>query len=1186
MSNTIDSLVTDGYELSSVDQDPVTNTGTILFGSSQNIAALQGDALTAWTVTNDGTIDGGANIGVDLEAGGSITNAAGALIAGYDGAVIQGAAGTLVNSGTIYAELNGAAVAMTHGGDVTNLAGGQINGGDGVLITTNAGTITNDGTIVADAEDAAVDLGAGGSVINQADGVLTGKWGISIQGSTTGSVSNSGVITGGSQSGVFLTGGTVINTASGQISGNWGVVFSGAAGTLTTAGVISNAGTGSNAVQFSGGFNNLLTVLPGASFYGGLEGGNATSASAVSTLELATDGVTTGVSTLNTSFADFGAIVFDAGASWSISSAATTFAGATISGFSAGDTIELAGITASLSSYQAGTLTLLSSKLGTITFNLVSTDPNSTINVSDGDAGTYITVGRRVMDWTPSSNTVLTENLNWTDATNASSPAFSMPGTLDSVNFVQGGGMLTGTLSVADAIFGGDAAWSLATGSTLNIAGTATDGTLTVGNTDAALLLVKSNATLIAAQATIGQDAGSDGSDVTVKGSGATWNVSGQLTVGDAAAGALMVAAGGTVTAGSIDTAAASNGDAIVSVVGTGSNITLSGDLTVGDAGSAELSILSGGIITAANANIGVLGTGTGNIDIEGAGSRLNITNDLNLGESGLGVLTVGQGATLTVTNNLNQGANSVMTIVGGVIDPASGTLSGTTTISANGAVQYTNLLTLNGTVSANGVGGTLEAAYITGHGVLSIGTNSNLVLQGGTGGNDGPIFTGTVTPSISFQDNTGTLTISDLSGIASTSVLNNFTAGDVIRLVGQSVGSTQVVNTNTLDVYNNNGDLLGALHFNAANVNSADLTAGIEGDSAPCFAEGTCILTARGEIPVESLTVGTLLPTVLQGGGMQPIKWIGVSTVRLDGHPNPDRAAPICVRSGALGDGMPRRDLRLSPEHSLLIDGVLVPVHLLVNGASIVREPAHGTVRYFHIELERHTVILADGALAETYLDTGNRDQFDNGGVTRQLHPGFDSSAQALEVWRNQAAAPILLGGDQLVAIHDALAARATELGYVTTQDPALTIEVENTSIPLRKIAPQTFSVSLPAGVDQLRLRSRSFVPSAFDRAVVDHRRLGVAVAEILLDGVPLPTAAFGRGFHPAEPGWRWTDGDAVVHCRAGGVLTVQLIDLGAKYWISADDLAATPQSDHDADAVLGKLQGLLANDKLRRVP
>jgi hypothetical protein len=74
------------------------------------------------------------------------------------------------------------------------------------------------------------------------------------------------------------------------------------------------------------------------------------------------------------------------------------------------------------------------------------------------------------------------------------------------------------------------------------------------------------------------------------------------------------------------------------------------------------------------------------------------------------------------------------------------------------------------------------------------------------------------------------------------------------------------------------------------------------------------------------------------------------------------------------VADHVPKRDLWVSPCHGLLIGGVLIPAGLLVNGVSILRADGIWEVDYFHIELERHAVILAENAPAETFIDAGIR--------------------------------------------------------------------------------------------------------------------------------------------------------------------------------------------------------------------
>ena len=144
------------------------------------------------------------------------------------------------------------------------------------------------------------------------------------------------------------------------------------------------------------------------------------------------------------------------------------------------------------------------------------------------------------------------------------------------------------------------------------------------------------------------------------------------------------------------------------------------------------------------------------------------------------------------------------------------------------------------------------------------------------------------------------------------------------------------------------------------------------------CFLLGTRILTPFGEVAIEELTIGALVETL---NGPLPIKWIGRQRFGKDSPSWHWSVAPIRVARSAVGDENPRRDLYLSPSHSLFIDGFLIPVEWLVNGRSITLAAMDDreVIDYFHIELETHEVVFAEGAPAETLLVTSDREGFAN---------------------------------------------------------------------------------------------------------------------------------------------------------------------------------------------------------------
>ena len=195
---------------------------------------------------------------------------------------------------------------------------------------------------------------------------------------------------------------------------------------------------------------------------------------------------------------------------------------------------------------------------------------------------------------------------------------------------------------------------------------------------------------------------------------------------------------------------------------------------------------------------------------------------------------------------------------------------------------------------------------------------------------------------------------------------------------------------------------------------------------SSACYCSGTRIATARGRVAVEALREGDLVITA--GGRLAPIRWLGHRRTSLRQHPRPFDVMPVRVLAGAFGEGLPCRDLVLSPDHAVFVDGYLVPVRYLVNGQSIVQEMREA-ITYWHVEVDRHDVILAEGLSCETYLDTGNRDAFENDAGAMALHPEFSPQDFARQVWKEHGCAPILVDPAEptLRALHTRVLAAAT---------------------------------------------------------------------------------------------------------------------------------------------------------------
>jgi len=156
------------------------------------------------------------------------------------------------------------------------------------------------------------------------------------------------------------------------------------------------------------------------------------------------------------------------------------------------------------------------------------------------------------------------------------------------------------------------------------------------------------------------------------------------------------------------------------------------------------------------------------------------------------------------------------------------------------------------------------------------------------------------------------------------------------------------------------------------------------------CLVQGTAVLTPGGEVAVERLRRGDRIVTLQPDGslGESEVRWLGVQRLRARAWMDP-RLMPVCIRAGALGGGLPKRDLYLSPDHALLLQGHLIHAQALVNGQSIVQVQRWvGDVVYWHVETQGHDVMYAEGVPNETLIDAVSRRGFDNYAEYQALYP------------------------------------------------------------------------------------------------------------------------------------------------------------------------------------------------------
>ena len=559
----------------------------------------------------------------------------------------------------------------------------------------------------------------------------------------------------------------------------------------------------------------------------------------------------------------------------------------------------------------------------------------------------------------------------------------------------------------------------------------------------------------------------------------------------------ISVDAGKTLTLinglGNVGTLALADGAALVGAGGSG-ELAGGGTITLSDA---RIVGATGGDALANQDNL-IIGSGTL------GGGAAAFSND--------GGRVVASGGTLLV----DLGGGDFMNDRGGTLSAQNGLLD-----IAGGLVNNAYIDVGNGSIAVHGA--------VTGGGYITIDAGGWLGLDGMVVGSEYITFAGT----------NATLDIGAPAQMQAS--LDGLDTGDVLRfegIAGDSVeftGSSLVVESGGSEVASVTmyGDYFDSVFQVVASGGHTDV-------SLACYAEGTLIETAEGAVPVERLRVGQRV--VSHFGGMAELRWLGHRSVECARHPRPWDVCPVRVAAHAFGPGLPARDLLLSPDHAVYVDGVLIPVRHLLNGAT-VRQEMVAQVTYWHVELPAHDVILAEGLPAESYLDTGNRAAFENGGPALHLHPDF-----ALRVWDAEACAPLVRDGAALQAVRSQLLACAEVLGHAMTGDADVRVMVGQQEIR-PEIDGRSLRFRIPALAQAARLVSRAAIPAQVKDDSTDHRRLGIAVARIAIDGRPiaLHDPRLGHGWHTPEAAWRWTDGDATLALT--GVLDIE-IALTERYW------------------------------------
>ena len=437
-------------------------------------------------------------------------------------------------------------------------------------------------------------------------------------------------------------------------------------------------------------------------------------------------------------------------------------------------------------------------------------------------------------------------------------------------------------------------------------------------------------------------------------------------------------------------------GEAMFTTVGSGGMVAVEQT----GASTVNATLLSGGteyVYSAGLASATTVSAG-GNLLIEPFGASLGAT------DAGREVVFGGVASNTTVLSGGVLSAGRAGGVGNEVISTGVDILTSGTVVSAvisAGGTEYINADGIGRATTVLGGG----AVYV--HGEFLIGT-VGVVIPTGT---PGPIL---LPAGVTIGDLLASGGIEYVASGATASLTTVSAGGDLVVNSGGTIAGTALQFGGTIDVtsltyssagfftFNSGTDLLtvtmGGNSFSetlTGSYTSASFSIVNDGDGGTdilaCYAAGTLIATPDGETAVEELREGDLVRTA--SGEARKVRWIGHRQIDAVRHPNPDAILPVRIAAHAFGPALPARDLYVSPDHALFLDGVLIPAGLLANGTTI-RQIARASVTYFHVELDLHDVILAEGLPAESYLDTGNRAHFANGGAATTLHANFTAAS------------------------------------------------------------------------------------------------------------------------------------------------------------------------------------------------
>jgi uncharacterized repeat protein (TIGR03803 family) len=458
--------------------------------------------------------------------------------------------------------------------------------------------------------------------------------------------------------------------------------------------------------------------------------------------------------------------------------------------------------------------------------------------------------------------------------------------------------------------------------------------------------------------------------------------------------------------------------------------------------GAADGDLPAGGLVMDANGNLfGTTSGGATGVDGGPSNSTLTGGTVFELKD------TNGTYASTATTLYTFTGGSDGSDPLAGLIMDAAGDLFGTTTGILNGGAatvfeikhnngSYASPPTVLASFTAYGFADAILGGLVmdTAGDLFGVTGNSGTVfeLKNNNGSYSSPITLATGVPSDAglVIDAKGDLFGSDIYGGANNlgwifEIKDDNGSYDSTPIdVGDFAGNTQGAYATSTLILDQAGDLFGTTQgWKQAHDSGTVFELGNVQFVVACFRRGTLIEIAHGhQQKVEDLEIGDEVRTA--SGALRPIKWIGRRSYSGRFIIGRKEILPVCFKAGSLGDNVPTRDLWISPQHAMYFapaghGGVLIEAKDLINGISIVQAERVESVEYFHIELDTHDVIVAEGALSETFIDDDSRAIFHNAQEYDMLY-ATEASAPA------RYCAPRLKEGYTVEAVRQQLALRA----------------------------------------------------------------------------------------------------------------------------------------------------------------